>query len=53
VLPPPAVTSDVLTPAVELKPSDAEAFTPSVAPKPVDAVKVPPQYIAVYFLSLT
>ena len=44
VLPQPALTSEVLAPAVELEPSNAGVFTPLVAPKPFDAVKVPPQY---------
>ena len=42
VVPQVALTSDVLTPAVELKSSDAGVLTQSVACKPFDAVKVHP-----------
>ena len=42
VVPQPALTSEVITPAMELKPCNAGVFTPSVAPKPFDAVKVTP-----------
>ena len=42
VVPQPAITSEVITPAMELKPCNAGVFTPSVAPKPFDAVKVTP-----------
>ena len=46
VVPQPALSSDVITPAVELKTSYAVVLTQSVASKPFDAVKVPPQYLA-------
>ena len=46
VVPQPALSSDVITPAVELKTSYAVVLTQSVASKPFDAVKVPPQYVA-------
>ena len=53
VLPQPALTSNVLAPAVELKPSNAGVFTPPVAPKPFDAVKVPSQYTRAIDISPT
>ena len=43
VVPPPALTSEVITPAVELKSSYAGVLTQSLASQPFDAVKVPPQ----------
>tara|TARA_B100000795_G_scaffold197536_1_gene151478 strand:- start:53 stop:220 length:168 start_codon:yes stop_codon:yes gene_type:complete len=50
VLPQLALTSDVLTPAVELEPTNAGLFTPPVAPKLFDARKVTP---SVYCSSIT
>ena len=53
MVPQPALTSEVITPAVELKSSYAGVLTQSLASKPFDAVKVTPSVVAVYSSSLT
>ena len=44
MVPQPALTSDVITPAVELKSSYAGVLAQSLASMPFDAGKVAPQY---------